>query len=260
MSWGGRTSAPCYSGGPVVVVVLVSTMLAISSNLTPHFPRLLDVSAANDADGADEACAESGVCVADGEGGVDDDVVVVVVPPDGDIVVDGVTGGGGDDAMPRMHAANGDRLITHEELSLHTTTDERIWLSILGKVYDVTEGEDYYGALKGGYKFYAGRDASPCFATGQNTPEGAVEDMGAWETKKQLGVYEWAIFYEKHEKYKYLGILADSLYYDADGNETEFRRDMVERCSEAKKIADAEKERKKAERLAAREARKLKIK
>lgn len=40
--------------------------------------------------------------------------------------------------------------------------------------------------------------------TGQNTPDGAVEDMGKWETKKQLGVYEWAIFYEKHEKYEYL--------------------------------------------------------
>jgi hypothetical protein len=126
--------------------------------------------------------------------------------------------------------------------------------------YDVNEGEDYYGALKGGYKFYAGWDASPCFATGQNTPDGAVEDMGKWETKKKLGVYEWAIFYEKHEKYKYLGILIDSLFYDADGNKTEFRQDFVDRCLEAKKVADEENERKRADRLAAREARMLKYK
>ena len=37
-----------------------------------------------------------------------------------------------------------------------------------------------------------------------------------------------------------MGILIDSLFYNADGN----NRNSVNRCSEAKKVADEEKERK----------------
>ena len=97
-------------------------------------------------------------------------------------------------SFSQHHASNGDRLITPTKLALHTTKEARIWLSILGKVYDVTDDEDFYGALKGGYKFYAGRDASPCCSTGKNTPEGDNEKLEEWDTKKQLGVYEWSLF------------------------------------------------------------------
>lgn len=155
-----------------------------------------------------------------------------------------------------QHAPNGDRLISHDELATHTTKGTRIWLSILGKVYDVTEGVDFYDATRGGYKFYAGRDASPCFATGKNTPEGAEEKIEEWETNKQLGVYEWSLFYADHKKYTYMGVLAGSKYYDEFGNETQLRRAIVEPCSVAKAIQDEEREKKKAERLAARLARK----
>ena len=165
-----------------------------------------------------------------------------------------------EESYPQItHAPNGDRLISHDELAKHTTKDKRIWLSILGKVYDVTEGVDFYDATRGGYKFYAGRDASPCFATGKNTPEGAEEKIDEWETKKQLGVYEWSTFYANHNKYTYMGVLAGSKYYDELGNETQLRRDIVEPCAIAKAIQDAEREKKKAERLAARLARKEKL-
>lgn len=162
-------------------------------------------------------------------------------------------------SYPQLHAPNGDRLISHDELATHTTKDKRIWLSILGKVYDVTEGVDFYDATKGGYKFYAGRDASPCFATGKNTPEGAEEKIEEWETKKQLGVYEWSTFYANHERYTHIGVLAGSKYYDDNGNETQLRNAIVEPCAVAKAIQDEEREKKKAERLAARLARKEKL-
>ena len=190
------------SRGLVVAILVVATKLTLSLNRSTAapsclLPRIIFASAAtNDADGenaptsAREACDDAGSCIADGRGGggVDGDVVVVAVPPkddDGEINVANDATGGGDIVTRRTHASNSDRLISHDELELHTTTDERIWLSILGRVYDVNVGEDYHGALKGGYKFYAGWDASPCFATGQNTPDGAVEDKGKWETKKQ---------------------------------------------------------------------------
>jgi hypothetical protein len=51
--------------------------------------------------------------------------------------------GGSDKTAP-----NGNRLVGGAELVLQTSTD-RIWLSILRKVYDVTDGEDFNGALGG---------------------------------------------------------------------------------------------------------------
>lgn len=155
---------------------------------------------------------------------------------------------------------DGHTLISHSELASHITIENRIWLSILGKVYDVTEGDSFYGFTKGSYKFYAGRDASPCFATGNNTPEGADEKLEEWtENSKVIGVYEWAIFYENHEKYKFVGVLADSRYYDSNGVETSLRRDFISRASAAKEIADAEREKKRKERMEAKLERRKKL-
>mmetsp|Transcript_30450 Transcript_30450/g.73446 ORF Transcript_30450/g.73446 Transcript_30450/m.73446 type:complete len:265 (+) Transcript_30450:187-981(+) len=162
------------------------------------------------------------------------------------------------DLTPAKFAPNGDRLISSEELALYPGKEEgsTIWLSILGKVFDVTTGPEFYSALNGGYKFYAGRDASPCFGSGINTEEGAQEKLEEWEDKKLMPVWEWSTFYEDHETYKYLGVLAGSRYFDKQGNETPVRKDIVRRASEAKRIADEERDRKRKERQAAREARK----
>lgn len=141
------------------------------------------------------------------------------------------------------------RLITSEELAEHVTEEKQIWLSILGKVYDVTTGLSFYGPNSGSYSFYAGRDASPCFSTGKNNLEGAAEDMQEWEGKRLLAVMEWSEFYEKHETYKYLGLLAGSKYYDEEGNEKEYRRIILEKAGEAKIQAEKEKEEKKKARL-----------
>ena len=158
----------------------------------------------------------------------------------------------------QVFASNGDRVITSEELSIHVEKEHRIWLSILGKVYDVTDGEDFYSALKGSYKFYSGRDASPCFSSGTNTPEGAEEKLEEWEDKKLMPVWEWSEFYQNHETYKYLGVLGGSRYYDLEGNELQLRKDIISRSEAEKKKADEEREAKRKKRLADREARKKK--
>ena len=74
--------------------------------------------------------------------------------------------------------------------------------------------------------------------------------MEEWEGKKQLGVYEWSTFYEKHEKYIFVGVLVGSRYYDKYGNEMELRRRIVEECSVAKKSTDKEREKKLARKKA----------
>jgi len=158
----------------------------------------------------------------------------------------------------QIFASNGDRVISSEELSIHIEKEHRIWLSILGKVYDVTDGEDFYSALKGSYKFYSGRDASPCFSSGTNTPEGAEEKLEEWEDKKLMPVWEWSEFYQNHETYKYLGVLGGSRYYDIEGNELQLRKDIISRSEAEKKKADEEREAKRKKRLADREQRKKK--
>ncbi|KAL3785523.1 hypothetical protein ACHAWO_001468 [Cyclotella atomus] len=141
------------------------------------------------------------------------------------------------------------RLITAEELAEHITEEKQIWLSILGKVYDVTTGMAYYGPKSGSYRFYAGKDASPCFSSGKNNAEGAAEALEEWEGKKLLAVLEWSEFYEKHETYKYLGLLVGSKYYDEGGNETEVRKIIMGKAEEAKVVAERAKEEKKKARL-----------
>lgn len=153
-------------------------------------------------------------------------------------------------------ASNGGRIISSEELALHIEKEHRIWLSILGKVFDVTDGEEFYSFKKGSYKFYSGKDASPCFSSGTNTPDGANEKLEEWEDKKLMPVWEWSTFYEDHETYKYLGVLAGSRYYDEQGNETQLRKDIVHRSSEAKRISEEERAEKKKKRDADRMARK----
>lgn len=107
--------------------------------------------------------------------------------PDGGVVNVTSTEDVSEPTFEVKRAANGDRIISAEELALHITNKKRIWLSILGKVYDVTDGQKFYSKmLKGDYTFYAGRDASPCFGSGNNTPEGAEEKIEEWEDDKML--------------------------------------------------------------------------
>merc|ERR1712157_140587 len=85
------------------------------------------------------------------------------------------------------------RLITIEELSKNTGggeddeiyKDSPIWLSVMGQVYDVTKGRRFYGP-KSGYSFFAGKDASASFATGEFNEEGLKYDLVKSVTKKQI--------------------------------------------------------------------------
>ena len=159
----------------------------------------------------------------------------------------------------KFNAAN-ERLITQPELTYHgiksteskeaaTAGGHTIWLSILGRVYDVTSGGPSYYGPKGSYNFYSGRDASPCFHTGQNNEEGASSPLETWEDDKHLmSVYDWSLFYEKHDVYTFMGVLINSKYYNENGEETDIRKDIVKRASAAKEIVEAERAERKRKR------------
>ena len=166
----------------------------------------------------------------------------------------------------QLLSPSGERLITSTELASHgiksteskeaaTAGGHTIWLSILGRVFDVTSGGPSYYGPKGSYNFYSGRDASPCFHSGKNNEEGASAKLEEWEDDKHLmSVYDWSLFYEKHETYEFMGVLVNSKYYNENGEETEVRKDIVERASKAKVIVEKEREERKKARLEKRRA------
>ena len=83
-----------------------------------------------------------------------------------------------------------------------------IWLSILGEVYDVSTGTDYY-AKDGPYAVFTGRDASTCFATGDFTEEGGAKSATNLSLLELPDVVGWQAFYREHETYKFVGFLEE---------------------------------------------------
>ena len=122
------------------------------------------------------------------------------------------------------------RLFTKEELSQYDGSDDSkpIYLAIVGKVFDVSKGKKYYGK-GGGYNFFAGRDGTRAFISGNFTEEGLIEDVTHLEGI--LGLEEWLSLYRKD--YKYVGNLIGH-FYDENGSPTEHLRKYKEDIKIAK--------------------------
>ena len=69
----------------------------------------------------------------------------------------------------------GPRVFTKAELAQYVDTDLKV--AICGQVFDVTKGAEFY-AKGAGYGFFAGRDASLAFATG-NFKTNLTDNVGA---------------------------------------------------------------------------------
>mmetsp|Transcript_5135 Transcript_5135/g.12282 ORF Transcript_5135/g.12282 Transcript_5135/m.12282 type:complete len:105 (-) Transcript_5135:562-876(-) len=74
--------------------------------------------------------------------------------------------------------ASESKLVTMEELKTKNgENNSLIWLSMLGKVYDVTAGKEYYGPGES-YNSLTAADTSVPFVSGTFTPEEAEKDPG----------------------------------------------------------------------------------
>jgi len=111
------------------------------------------------------------------------------------------------------------RIFTIDELSKYDGNENSLglYLALLGVVYDVSGGSQYYGP-GGGYSFFAGKDASRAFVTGQFSEEGLIDDVSGLSHGDYTGLEEWQQFYEKD--YKRVGLLAGT-YYDTEGQVTQ---------------------------------------
>ncbi|ELR13738.1 cytochrome b-like heme/steroid binding domain containing protein [Acanthamoeba castellanii str. Neff] len=107
------------------------------------------------------------------------------------------------------------------------------------KVFDVTEGKRFY-AKGGSYSFFAGRDASRSFATGEFEEENLTDDVTDLEPEQVAAIKEWQTQFER--QYKYLGKVGD--FYDAAGKATPALKKVKEKLQKAKIVVDQELEEK----------------
>ena len=61
---------------------------------------------------------------------------------------------------------------------------------MLGQVFDVSKAPQFYGP-EGGYGFFAGRDASRAFVTGDFDEEGLIDDVAGLSSSDYIGLDEW---------------------------------------------------------------------
>ncbi|XP_026757822.1 neuferricin homolog [Galleria mellonella] len=132
-------------------------------------------------------------------------------------------------------------LYSVEQLALNNGIDgNKIYLSILGFVFDVTSGTKHYG--KGGpYHYFAGKDGSRAFVTGDFQDESSNKDHILDLTCNDLfTLLNWKD--TLREKYNEVGKLVGR-YYDMNGKETEYMKmfyERIEQCKVEKDLAKKE--------------------
>lgn len=128
---------------------------------------------------------------------------------------------------------SGKVVLTSEELAKYTGEkgSKGLYLAVLGKIYDVQKGSKHYGP-NGGYHFFAGKDGTRAFVTGEFKEEGLREDVVGLSHQDMLGIEEWMGFYEK--EYKFVGFL-EGTYYDSKGRPTAHHNKAVKALNVAHK-------------------------
>ena len=119
--------------------------------------------------------------------------------------------------------------------------DAPLLISIFGRIYDVSEGEKFYGP-KGSYHMFAGRDVTYALATGckacaSDTTKTAHDLQESSSSPKQLDeAKRWLSFFQLHDKYPYVGKL-DNNPMEAKMNE--WIDDAIRNKNENEMMAEA---------------------
>ena len=130
------------------------------------------------------------------------------------------------DTIPARTAATAaapPRWVTPEELAARVgdPPGSPVWLAFLGEVFDVTAGAAHYGP-GGGYHFFAGRDATRAFSTGDFTKDGLIANLDGLSDEAMLGLENWARFYRDGENgYAFVGYVAGGEFYERFTNVSE---------------------------------------
>ncbi|XP_060115371.1 neuferricin isoform X2 [Heteronotia binoei] len=115
-----------------------------------------------------------------------------------------------------------------------------LYLAVLGKVFDVQRGHKHYGP-GGAYSFFAGKDASRAFATGDFSKTGLVDDIVGLSPSEVLTIQNWLSFYNKN--YVAVGKVAGR-FYDENGNPTTLLQQAQALIDEGQRLQAREEEKK----------------
>ncbi|XP_032513371.2 neuferricin [Danaus plexippus] len=129
-------------------------------------------------------------------------------------------------------------IFTDQELAQYNgIQQERIYLSVIGSVFDVTKGRKHY--KKGAsYHYFAGKDGSRALVTGDFNDESSNKDYVLdLNCDDIFNILHWRRTFR--EKYEFIGYLSGR-YYDENGAETMYMtglKKVVKQCREEKEEA-----------------------
>ena len=114
-------------------------------------------------------------------------------------------------------AAVADAAFTPARLQLASSEQcgGHLLLAIVGDVYNVSAGRKHYAKGRS-YAHFVGRDATRAFSTGAADAAGLTDDVGGLSFDDLKSIADWHGFYESHEEYYKVGVVAGR-YYDEHG-------------------------------------------
>lgn len=129
-------------------------------------------------------------------------------------------------------------VFTSDQLSLFdgSRPSKGVYLALLGRVYNVEQGRKHY-APGGGYHFFAGKDATRAFVTGDFSDAGLVDDVTGLSHQDLIGILDWVNFYEKG--YEFIGVLRGR-YYDKNGRPTQELQHLIGLMEDALQWKDSQ--------------------
>lgn len=124
--------------------------------------------------------------------------------------------------LVKMFGGTASKVFSKAELAAYDgVAREEIFMSIMGQVFDVTQGARFYQHRTGGYDFFAATDGSLAFVTG-DFKENVTDDVSSLTPTQLYQLSGW-VTDTYHAKYVYKGLL-DGYFYDSRGRETENMR------------------------------------
>ena len=127
------------------------------------------------------------------------------------------------------------RIFTSEEIIEFQNKTGQHLLIVVGQVFNVTSGTEFYGVGQGYEGFVSGHDASRAFLTA-DFERNATDDLTDLTLQQCHGVNHWLNFYHNHSTYTFQGLHAGR-YYDASGNSTEELREFQACCRESQAVS-----------------------
>lgn len=118
----------------------------------------------------------------------------------------------------RRASARQHKVFTIAELALHDGEQRTpTLLSIMGEVFDVSAGPEFYNK-GGGYAHFAARDATLAFVTGEFERD-LTDDVSSLRPAQLADIANW-VNETYHAKYIHVGVLGGGYFYDASGART----------------------------------------